>query len=116
MNAVMNHVGDAIASLQVDQDGNKPPPAQAVMNLIDKLQTSNSNQPQPQGNMLRCVKYAGILTIIFAILTLPFIQSMFDKMFSSSWAKVGVQALVFFIVTVIILYTVSKHENKPKTA
>jgi len=112
----MNHVGDAIASLQVDGDGNKPPPAQAVMNLIDKLQTSSSDKQPPQGNMIRCVKYAAILTVIFAILTLPFIQSMFDKMFVSSWAKVGIQSLVFFIITVILLYTVSKNEIKPKTA
>ena len=116
----MNHVGDAIATLQVDENGNKPAPAQAVMNLIDNLQTSSdkssadkSSAAAPvQGKMMRCVKYAAILSFIFAILTLPFISGMFDTMFTNCWAKTAVQALAFFIVAVIMLYTISKNEQK----
>ena len=109
MNTVMNTMGDAIANLQVDQDGNKPAPQQAVLNLLDKLNTPQGNQEltkmQQRVNtpFVTCLKYAGILTIIVAILSLPAVQQIMDKLFANDWMKMGAQALTFFIIATIFL-------------
>ncbi len=107
----MNVVGDAIATLQVDQNGNKPTPTEAVINILDKLQDPRAAQ-QPTNSskevFLRCMKYAAILTAIFAILTIPAVQRGFDGMIPNNFMKLGIQSLLFFIVTTVLLKTSSK--------
>ncbi len=105
----MNTMGDAIATLQVDQHGNKPAPTEAVLNLLDKLNTPqgdaqlNQVKQKVNTNFVTCLKYAGVLTIIVAILTLPMTQEFLDKLFKNAWLKMGAQALTFFIIATIFL-------------
>jgi len=109
MNTVMNTMGDAIANLQVDQDGNKPAPQQAVLNLLDKLNTPQGNQEldkiQQRVNtpFVTCLKYAGILTIIVAVMSIPAVQQIMDKLFANDWMKMGAQCLLFFIIATVFL-------------
>jgi len=118
----MNTVGDAIATLQVDQNGNKPQPTEAVLTLLDKL---NSNQQQVSDqavesvsskmnhNLLTALKYAGILTVIVAVLNLPQIQTMLDDVFKNCWLKMAVQSLVFFIIATLYFRKVMKPQAPP---
>ena len=107
----MNVVGDAIATLQVDQHGNKPTPSQAVVNLLEKLQDPSAIPQAGKSNratIIRCLKFAAILTVIFAVLTIPAIQRGFDGVFKNDFMKIGVQSLIFFIIATILMKTASK--------
>lgn len=106
----MNVVGDAIATLQVDQNGNKPTPSEAVINMLEKLQDPKALQAPASSKevFLRCMKYAAILTAIFAILTIPAVQRAFEGVIPNQFMKLGIQSLLFFIIATVLLKTSSK--------
>ncbi len=113
----MNKVGDAISSLQVDQYGNKPSHVEAVYNLLDKLNPKETNgapvaqqqapvAPSPSatpGGKIRMLKFAGIISAVSVVMTLPAVQSIFEKFSKSTAMKLLIQAAIVFIFAVVLL-------------
>ena len=118
----MNKVGDAISSLQVDQYGNKPSHVEAVYNLLDKLNpkelngaaqqmhsvagapaASPSNAAPTPGGKIRMLKFAGVIAAVFVVMTLPAVQSIFEKFSKSTAMKLLIQAAIVFIFAVVLL-------------
>ena len=109
MNTVLNTVGDAIATLQVDSQTSKPPAGVTeVFKLLDTLNDNKNKKEgfkQPKGKSViwQCIKFALILTIIMTVLNLGPVQKILDGMFKNQMVKLGVQALIFLIVAVVLL-------------
>lgn len=111
----MNVIGDAVATLQTDPaTGNKPAPTEAVLNLLDKLKDNGqqtakaANSSSKPSSIMRCVKYAGLLTVIMVVLSLSFVQNILNGMFKNPMTKLAIQAAAFFMIAVLLLKNSAK--------
>ncbi len=102
-------VGDAIQDLKVDPtDASKPQTPEEFANLMQNLQTlKGSSFTTGSSSTVRGLKVsakrAAILTVIFVVLCLPPVQNALGSVFKSSFVKLFIQALIFFLVATFLI-------------
>ncbi len=128
----MSFTGDSISTLAIDANGANPSQMSNFMNILDQIQTTEtapfaapsnpngvtpsvpSGSPIKEGfaspsttakiSMTKSLSVAVTLTIIMVILTLEPVQKLLDKVFKTKMTKIGVQALVFCLMSVILIH------------
>ena len=127
----MSFTGDSISTLAIDANGANPSQMSNFMNILDQIQTTEtapfavpsnpsgvpsvpSGAPVKEGfatpsttakiSMTKSLSVAVTLTIIMVILTLEPVQKLLDKVFKTKMTKIGVQALVFCLMSVILIH------------
>ena len=107
-----NIVGDAIQQLQADpSSGSKPSQLEVFDTVLEKL-TENAKAPtesyappttKPKVGFMQVLKVSLIITVVATLLLLPQVQAIVDKMFPTLVSKLGAQALLIFVVSLLLL-------------
>lgn len=125
----MSFVGDSISNLAIDANGANPSQMSNFMNILNQIQSTELPAAAPattasvpsakpvkvskEGfatttpakiSMTKSLSVAITLTIIMVILTLEPVQKLLDKVFKTKMTKIGVQALVFCVISVIFIH------------
>jgi hypothetical protein len=121
----MSFVGDSISNLAIDANETNPSQMSNFMNILNQIQSVEPlalpSQPTVVNTVQPMIKekfatekvkisytksfsVAITLTIIMVILTLEPVQKLLDKVFKTKMTKIGVQALVFCLLSVVLIH------------
>jgi hypothetical protein len=107
----MNVVGEAISQLQADPaSAVKPSQLEMFDTVLSKLtenaKTANAaagEAPKKAGGFLSVLKVAVMLAVVTFVLLLPPVQAVLTTMFPSSLASIGVQTMVMFVTSLLLI-------------